>query len=239
MNTYLSSAQLKDKAKENLTGHYGLLIGASIVIGLLSMVMSYLVVIFFPSSTPFGFFLSEAISFIVAVFLGVFNVGTTLLYLKFACGNQASFSDIFYGFRHHMEKALGISLVLNLLSLLLTLSYSIPSYLSLLTGNTTYLYMTYPCLALALVIFTPLSLMLSQCFYLLLDFPEKSASDILRLSFQITKGHRLRLFYIQVSFIPLLLLGTLSLVGLFWVMPYIQMTMANFYFDIMKPKQGI
>ena len=51
------------------------------------------------------------------------------------------------------------------------------------------------------------------------------------------KGHKGRLFYIELSFLPLLLLGAVSLIGLLWVIPYMQMTYAVFYFDIMKQEQ--
>ena len=97
--------------------------------------------------------------------------------------------------------------------------------------------MMFPCLAAAMILYVPLSLCLSQCYFLILDFPDKSASDILRASFRIMKGHKGRLFYIELSFLPLLLLGAVSLIGLLWVIPYMQMTYAAFYFDIMKQEQ--
>ena len=99
------------------------------------------------------------------------------------------------------------------------------------------MYLMFVCLAVGLAIYVPLSLALSQCYFLMLDFPDKSAGEIIRLSFRITAGHRLRLFYLQVTFLPLLILGALSLVGLLWVNAYMQMTYTQFYFDIMKPVQ--
>ncbi|MBD5479319.1 MAG: DUF975 family protein [Lachnospiraceae bacterium] len=234
MNRYASSAQLKDKAKGYLTGHYGLLIGILIVTEVISSILDKFVPL---SANTAGYILSAAITFLLSVFMGVFNVGTALVYLKFATGNKASLSDIFYGFFNHPEKALKISLVMNVLSLILSLSYSVPYRIYLMTGNQRYLFMMFPCLAAAMILYVPLSLCLSQCYFLILDFPDKSASDILRASFRIMKGHKGRLFYIELSFLPLLLLGAVSLIGLLWIIPYMQMTYAAFYFDIMKQEQ--
>lgn len=234
MNMYASSAQLKDKAKGYLTGHYGLLIGILIITELISSVLDRFIPL---SANTAGYILSVTIAFLISVFMGVFNVGTALVYLKFATGNTASLSDIFYGFFNHLEKALKISLVMNVLSLILTLSYSVPYRIYLMSGDKRYLFMTLPCLAAALLLYVPLSLCLSQCYFLMLDFPDKTAEEILQASFRIMKGHKGRLFYIELSFLPLLLLGAVSLIGLLWVIPYMQMTYAAFYFDIMKQEQ--
>ncbi len=237
MKSYLSSAQLKDKAKERLMGHYGLLIGSSLFVSLMSFVISFFIGAFTPNSyTTAGFIISSGISFLISVFIGVFSVGTTLLYLKYASGNQAAFTDIFYGFSNQFEKSLTISLVMNAISIIPTMAYRIPYQIYLSTGDTLYLYLTIPCTALSLLLFIPLSLNFSQSFYLLLDFPDKTASEILQLSIQIMNGQKARLFYIQLSFLPLLLLGVLSAIGLLWVLPYMQMTTALFYLNIIKMK---
>ena len=208
MNRYASSSQLKDKAKEQLTGHYGLLIGIILVTGLISITINSILDIFVPMSAgTISYILSVAVTFLVSVFMGVFNAGTALVYLKFASGGTASLSDIFYGFTHHIENTLTVSLVMI------------------------------PCLAAAMVIYVPLSLGLSQCYYLMLDFPDKPAAEILKASFRIMRGQKGRLFYMELSFLPLLLLGAVSLVGILWVIPYMQMTFAAFYFDIMKQEQ--
>lgn len=234
MNMYASSAQLKDKAKGYLTGHYGLLIGIILVTEVISSVLNWFVPL---STNTAGYILSAAITFLLSVFMGVFNVGTALVYLKFASGNTASLSDIFYGFFHQPEKALKVSLVMNVLSLVLSLSYTVPYRIYLMTGNQRYLFMMFPCLAAVMLFYVPLSLCLSQCYFLMLDFPDKPAREILRASFHVMKGHKGRLFYIELSFLPLLLLGALSLIGLLWIIPYMQMTYAAFYFDIMKQEQ--
>lgn len=237
MNTYLSSAQLKDIAKNKLTGHYGLLIGINLLVGFITFFVSIILLLLVPASTFAGMVISECIRFIISVFISVFSVGSYLIYLKIANGNTATFTDLFYGFSHNIQRSLTITLVLNAVSLIPALAYFIPYQLFLLSGQEMYLYLMFPCLAIALVIFVPLSLGLSQSYYLMLDFPSKSAYDILALSFKVMKGHKARLFYIEISFIPLVLLGIISCIGILWITPYMSMTMTNFFFDIMKTEQ--
>ncbi len=81
-------------------------------------------------------------------------------------------------------------------------------------------------------------ILLSQIFYLMLDFPDYPASQLLHLAPKLIKGHKARFFYIMLSFVPLLLLGIFSCgIGYLWLYPYLQTTYANFYLNLMK-KQG-
>lgn len=238
MNRYASSSQLKDKAKEYLTGHYGMLIGIILFTELASLVINSILDMFVPmTADTVGYILSLAVTFLASVFMGVFHVGTALVYLKCASGGTASFRDIFYGFFHHIENALTVSLVMNVLRIVLMLSYSIPYRMYLMTGNHRCLFLMLPCLAAVMVFYVPLSLCFSQCYFLMLDFPDKPAAEILKASIRIMRGQKGRLFYIELSFLPLLLLGAVSFIGILWVVPYMQMTYAAFYFDIMKQEQ--
>lgn len=236
MNTYLSSAALKYQAKERLTGHYGIVIGGSIIINMISNTLSSWITLLLPANSPVTLLITLAVSFLVSILAGILNVGLMLIFMKLSFGTTPYLSDLFYGFSH-IQTALGVSLAVSVVSLPLSLSYTVPVAFYSLTRNELWLYLMFLCIAAALVIYIPLSLTLSQCYFLMLDYPDKTAGEIIRLSCQVTKGHRLRLFYLQVTFLPLLLLGYLSLVGVLWVNAYIYMTMTQFYFDIMKPVQ--
>ena len=236
MNTYLSTSDLKNQAKERLSGHYGMVIGGAMIINMISGTLSSWLTVLLPSNTLVSYLISWAVSLLLSVFVGVLSVGLTLIFMKLSFGTVPYLSDLFYGFSH-IQTAIGLSLVLTAVSAPLSMAYMLPLALYSLTGNEVCMYLMFVCLAVGLAIYVPLSLALSQCYFLMLDFPDKSAGEIIRLSFRITAGHRLRLFYLQVTFLPLLILGALSLVGLLWVNAYMQMTYTQFYFDIMKPVQ--
>lgn len=236
MNTYLSTSDLKNQAKERLSGHYGMVIGGAMIINMISGTLSSWLTVLLPSNTFVSYLISWAVSLPLSVFVGVLSVGLTLIFMKLSFGTVPYLSDLFYGFSH-IPTAIGLSLAMTAVSAPLSMAYMIPLALYSLTGSEVYMYLMFVCLAVGLAIYVPLSLALSQCYFLMLDFPDKSAAEIIRLSFRITAGHRLRLFYLQVTFLPLLILGALSLVGLLWVNAYMQMTYTQFYFDIMKPVQ--
>ena len=80
-----------------------------------------------------------------------------------------------------------------------------------------------------------LSLIYQQAFYLLHDFPQYSARELLTMSRLLMKGHKGRLFYIYVSFLPLVLVSLLSCgIAMLWVAPYMAATQAEFFLDVIK-----
>ena len=56
---------------------------------------------------------------------------------------------------------------------------------------------------------------------------------------KIMNGRKKQLFFIQLSFLPLWLVGLLSFgVAMFWIIPYQRMTYTLYYLDIMKPQDN-
>lgn len=234
MNSYLSNAELKDKAKEKLTGHYGFLIGCTLLSSFLTYIVSVLFTNVYTFSNMAEFALGEAISFLVSLFTGILNVGLTLIYLKTACGAPCSFSDLFSGYRNRFNISLGVSFFRDLLSLLPGLAYAVPLSLFQLTGKVNYLYVSIGLLLAVTVIYLPFYLMLSQCLFIMLDFPDKSVKEVLQFSAGIMKGQKKRLFVLILSFIPITLLACLSLIGVLWLTPYVNMTYTIFYLNLMQ-----
>ena len=67
-------------------------------------------------------------------------------------------------------------------------------------------------------------------FYILVDHPEITVREALNESKRMTQGHKIDLFILQLSFIGWGILATLTFgIGYFWLIPYMQVTMANTY----------
>ncbi|MBU3810529.1 MAG: DUF975 family protein [Candidatus Niameybacter stercoravium] len=67
-------------------------------------------------------------------------------------------------------------------------------------------------------------------FYILADHPEISVREAMNESKRITQGHKMDLFILQLSFIGWGILAMLTFgIGYFWLIPYMQVTMANTY----------
>lgn len=245
---YQTSSQLKNAAKDKLTGKYGSAVLVTFLSSLISFAVSFLVsniasmtetaVYAMTQQTAAVTVLSVVfflLSLVISIVLGVFELGLSLFFLNAACGQPFSAADLFYGFQRQSNKALGVSAVFTLLNTVCLTPSQLFLELFLNTQNSAWSTGALISLGIGLTIYIPLSLSLSQTFYLMLDFPDRSARDSLKLSIRLMKGHKRRLFYIQMSFLPLILLCLLSFgIGFLWLMPYMYMTSTAFFLDLMS-----
>lgn len=172
---------------------------------------------------------------IISLLAAAFILGQNRIYLNIARGHEIRFSQMWYGFQNNADTAILAKLIITLK----TTAAAIPFIVSLCIVYATKNYYLAPLAGITcsfyLIAAAYIQLTYSQVFYLMLDFPEETAGELLARSKQLMKGNRLRLFYLQVSFVGLLILGTISFnIGLFWVMPYMNMTLAGFYEDIRR-----
>lgn len=92
----------------------------------------------------------------------------------------------------------------------------------------------YAILLVCMLIYLILTLSFFPSFYMILDFPNWDAATILKKSFEVMGGNRIRLLLLYLSFIPLYLLSFITCgLALIWVIPYMKMTETNFYLDLM------
>ena len=69
--------------------------------------------------------------------------------------------------------------------------------------------------------------------YILKDDPQISAMDALMKSWQMTRGHKLKLFWLGLSFIGWIILSLCTFgLGFFLLAPYMEATFAHYYEDI-------
>lgn len=233
---YKSSAELKALAKEHLLGKYGTTVGACaiviFIVGLLNVMCTY----FINTATIPGLILQFIISFVLSVLAGLFTSGISYLYLKISCDRPVTVNDVFYGFKMSPDKALLIQIYISALTYIAMLPMTILSYLVLLYPNNAVIMLLYSLASiLYLVAAVMVSLIYAQVFYLLHDFPDYSVKQLLSMSRQLMKGSKGRLFYLSVSFVPLMLLAFLSCgIAFLWLVPYMNATCTEFFLDLIK-----
>ncbi len=251
MKQYKKNYELKNTAKDKLDGKYG----GAVLIFLLSVLITEVTSLFISSiatttvntvyfstgslsaSTAISF-VFDLILLVAKVVLGVMNAGITLYFLNMACGQPYMIRDLFYGFRTDSSKILTIAgaMVLCQTICLWPCLYLGQNYWSTHDGK--WLFYALAALVIGFSIYIPISLGIELSFYLMLDFPQYSAREILSLCWRLMKGQRGRLFYLEVSFLPLMLLCILSFgIGFLWLNPYMQMTYTYFFLDLMNPKE--
>lgn len=238
MNRYKSCAELKNSAKIKLEGYFGLAISAILLVQCINYIVTSLVTGLVPGMDIPSIVLSFLLSAVVSVLLGIFNTGLSFFFLSLACGKPCVSSTVFYGFMAQPEKSVKISLVHSVVNLVCLTPFQFFSMLLIQTRNTTYLLPALITIVVGLLIYVPVSLLISQTYFIIVDFPKYSAKEVLRTSCRIMKQHMWKLFYLELSFLPLMLLCVLTCgIGLIWLLPYMQMTYACFYLDIMNPEK--
>ena len=240
MNQFKSSAELKASAREHLLGHYGTTIGAFMIVGAITGTFSLNLGLLVDLSTIPGTIIYYAIMFLVSVLTGLFSSGSAYLYLKLICGRPVSVGDLFYGFQLCPDKAIIIQAWITLITYLSSLPQIILNCLILANITNTDKILRYMLpYALSMILSGVVSVMLSlfyaQTYFLLHDFPQYTAKELLQKSRRLMVHHKGRLFYLYVSFLPLMLLGLLSCgLAMLWIIPYMAATEAEFFLDLIQ-----
>ncbi len=235
MNIYKSSAELKGLSKDQLFGHYGAVTGAVFLVASVTLFVTYLPSMLITARNIPELIIYYMISFLVSLLTGILASGEAYLYLKLICGQPISAGDVFYGFKSYPDKAILLQFVLSSLTYICSAPALVFYYLYLTTYRTVYILLMSIAFVIGMAILVVISLMLSQVFYLLQDFPQYSAKELMKMSCQVMKGHKGRLFYLSISFLPLYLLGIFSFfIAYLWLVPYSNTVMTNFYMDLMK-----
>lgn len=241
MNTYKSSVEIRGLPREHMFGHYGTAIGASVIVSMITGFASLFFTMFLNLATVVGVILNFLISFVISTLNGLFLSGLGYFYLKICCGRPVTVSDVFYGFKLFPDKALLIQLYRSVWLFLGMLPMTIFSFLlRIYPQNAALTLLYYLSYILYGVVWVMISLIYSQVFFLLHDFPNYSAKELLSMSRKLMKGSKGRLFYLMAGFIPLMLLGLLSCgIAFFWLIPYINTACAEFFLDLIQNRQQI
>lgn len=235
MQTYQSFRELKAAARRSLSGHYGNAIIILINVTLMSLLPANLIAILFSGNSIFSIAASEIAGILLTALAQILQVGVCLFYLKLHCNQPTTFLDIFHGFRTNRNQALGVGLVFTLVSYVCLLPATYFTYFGSTPTHTLDVRLLQLVTLAGTFVSTLLLLPFRQSFYILLDFPNYTAREALRFSMRIMKGNYLRCLLFQFSFIPLVFLSLLSCgIGLLWVLPYMEASMAAFYMDLVQ-----
>ena len=136
------------------------------------------------------------------------SIGIVMIYLNMAKGVKPNFSDVFNGF-DLFSKSLLLQLLTEIFVFLWSLLFIVPGIIK--------------------------SIAYSAAPYILAENPQKNVREILKESENLMMGHKKDYFILTMSFLPWIFLSALTFgIGLIYVVPYMDMTMTNFYLSI-KP----
>ena len=118
MKQYISTSQLKDKAKIQLSGKYHGVISACFMVQVLTYLITVFVSDLLPTEGLIWFAVSILVSTILTALTGVFQTGLAYMFLNIACNKQAASNNIFYGFYESYEVSVKVSFVHAFLQLI-------------------------------------------------------------------------------------------------------------------------
>ena len=236
-----TSAELKRVSRENLMGHWGLAIGASLLSALIVSA----------ALTPFFFLMVasrngavQSVAYVLAVLiLGMVSVimqcGILKMHLAFSRRANADLKMMFGEFTRRPER--------YVLAYLMVLGISVPC---MLPGSICAVVATEGGAVLAgmisLVLYLAgaivlVAVVLRYClvFLLLVDDSQMNAVEAFRESARRMEGNKGRMLYIYLSFLGWGVLGMLSCgIGMLWIIPYMNQVTVNFYHDVaVEPEQ--
>ena len=148
-------------------------------------------------------------SFIISPAL---TLGLYLVYLDMTYGKNPEVTTLFKGF-NYTGKALWLTILVAVFTFLWALLLYIPGIIKALSY--------------------------SMSNFVLAENPDMTAREALNVSKRITKGHKMELFVLSLSFIPWILLVAFTFgIAAVYVVPYMELTITNFYHEI-KDKEAV
>lgn len=228
MNNNLNSKKIKDFSRSRLWGNYGVLISAIIVESTLIYVAKLMVNLEFSSAVLF-----LIASFIINLLSGLLISGRTYMYMNLVYENPLQLSDLFYGFTFNQNKAIMLQLVFAVTSFV----SSIPILLWENKNELMKQHFNIWCISsiIILILALTVNIYLSQVFFLMHDFPERSVKQLINSSIFLMKGNVFKYIKLMLSFIPFLILGVITMfIPLLWVFCYIRASQAHFYRELIS-----
>jgi len=217
---------VRARARQALSGRWGLPIGFSLVFMLLTMAIGML---------PYLGGIAQLI------LSGPLELGLIVFYITFARGANAEFGMMFRGFQL-FGPALGAyilrSVFVSLWMLLAALPGGVISIFMIAAG----LHYEAAVIAIvlaaipAMIVGVIAQLRYAMTFYLLADRRTLGPLGAIRESTQLMAGNKGKLFMLGLSFIGWYLLCILSFgIGFLWFVPYMSVSFAKFYDDLHPP----
>lgn len=240
---------MKAKAREQLIGNYGPIIGATLLILIISTIASNIVnPMGIAPLSPARTLIYYAAAFIILWLTEFFYVGLYHMHLNAARGKEISIAQLAFPIRNGSNRFLGVSFVLTIISFVVVipnqiimnrstaLLYGTPEEITAASAGMTVMSIATCIVAIVIMI---IMLGLSLAPMLMIDNPSMNTMEALSESWRYMKGNKWKMFVLALSFIGLCLLGLLSFgIAYIWITPYMQQSTIVFYETVVQPAQS-
>lgn len=250
----MSLSQYRQAAKDRLNGQWGINVGLVVIVGILSYLISSVSTMFDNESIQLG------ISFLLSIFvLFAFSYSLYYVSLYVVRGGRAELGQIFVVFQKgYYVPLMLINIIAQVVQYVLAAIFFIPLllqaggsvYFSLVSsGGATNLenmstLSSVGLLTMYFILFlvfmlatTIISIIFRFAVWVKFDYPDLSVSDCIKRAWSLLKDRWGKYILLQLSFIGWYILGIVALVvGLFFVVVYVNTASAAFYDQALKEK---
>ena len=238
MNFYKTTTQLKTEARGLMLEKYGTYIAALAFMELILIGITSVISFVLPADTIWGTILEFVLSLIVDLIGAVFSLGLIHFTLNICRNQPYKVSDILHGFSSHPDKAIITCFLFGVAELVCLLPTILFGILFYITENMVLMLVTSVFLVIGMILVVIIHVTYDFMYYLMLDYPNATLKECFHYCGEVMKGHRVRLFYLRASFLPLYLLSILSMgIGFLFILPYENVAVAKFYLDVFHPDQ--
>ena len=228
-NSVQTIRKLFADARGQLIGRFGSIIGATIIVNLITSMVMFVPLVFFIVSR---FNIIPLIIFWVAfLFLGILSLGLSRAYLKIARSSEpVSLNDVFTLGGINIDKVLILRLFPLSADVLITILFYVLK--KAMFGSIHLIGALYGLIFLKSLILFVFEFFLLFVEFILLDNPDMSVGEIIKKSSELLKGRRFTYFLMSLCFVPISFIASYACsVGSFWLGPWIGVVTANFYLD--------
>ena len=222
-----STKEIKLQAKKSLQGHVG-----TVILGLLAVYGLNTLGTILSTNLFSGTFM-----LVVSLIVGIISAGLGYMLLNISREKEFSLGDLGYFFKNQPDRVIVAGFVLAMIQLITAIPYYYVSFTTdpglTVDSQIQWLSMTLGLLAVSTLLNFLISLPFAMTYFLMADDTELGGIQALKESARLMKGNIWRYVKLNLSFIPLLLLSVFTFyIALFWIMPYMEMSMVAFYRDL-------
>ena len=229
--------EIKRQAKIALQGHYGIVILGLLAVYGLNMLGTILSTNLFSGTSTLDLILSEVFLLVVSLIVGIISAGLGYMLLNISRGKEFSLADLGYFFRNQPDRVIIAGFVLALIQVVTAIPYYYVSYTTdpglTVEEQLQWFSTIFVLLAISTLLNFLISIPFAMTYFLMADAPELGGIQGLKESARLMKGNMWRYIKLNLSFIPLLFLSVFTFyIALFWIMPYMEMSLVTFYRDL-------
>lgn len=216
----MNRAELKAKAKESLKGKYGDAVAIIIILAIIGCAVSTICNYAVPGNEQLFYLNGEVVKYastspvagiVNLIVTSIFGFGYVSFFLKVSRNKEASINDL-WSKANMFFPYLAVTILMGLIIGLGFILFIVPGVI--------------------------LALAYSMTYYIMLDNEKISIIEAMRKSREMMNGHKADLFVLILSFIGWAILGIFTFgILYFWLVPYYQVTLCNFYNELKKAQK--